>query len=258
MNPVTAISTVKEVYDLAKDAKEDYNCIIKWINRKFRKPIRILIVGESGTGKTQFLSAIRAKKEFILRSTMASYPCKFELPNGRIVEFMDTPGQQSLLTDRKRKINAINRKYYVGIINLVCYGYQALEDTDASIVFQGDVVKDSYLRENREKELKQLEEWLPNIDSNCEIKWVLTIINKADIWWEKKEEVISYYQNSKYAEKLNEIVRISQTEVIPYCSIISPFCHKPMKIIFGEKNKDELYCNLRDELCKLTNQEWPK
>ena|GEM_PF-6999557 len=48
-------------------------------NRKFRKPIRILIVGESGTGKTQFLSAIRAKKEFILRSTMASYPCKFEL-----------------------------------------------------------------------------------------------------------------------------------------------------------------------------------
>jgi|GEM_PF-4450538 len=31
MNPVTARSTVKEVYDLAKDAKEDYNCIIKWI-----------------------------------------------------------------------------------------------------------------------------------------------------------------------------------------------------------------------------------
>lgn len=99
MNPVTAISTVKEAYDLAKDAKEDYNCIIKWINRTFRKPIRILIVGESGTGKTQFLSAIRAKKDFILRSTMASYPCKFELPNGRIVEFMDTPGQQSLISN---------------------------------------------------------------------------------------------------------------------------------------------------------------
>lgn len=258
MSLLTAFTTSKEVFDMAKEVKDSYPKIIKFFNRNFRKNIRVLVVGESGTGKSQFLSTIHGKKEFVADSTMVSYSSKLELPNGRIVEFIDTPGQQSLMQDRKRRINAINRKGYDGIINLVCYGYQATEETNPSIVFQGGQIKDSYLKENREKELKQLEEWLPNIDVESNIKWVLTIVNKADVWWEQKDEVLSYYNSDKYGTKLNEILRVSTTEVIPYCSVIVPFCHRPMTLIFGEKDKYVLHCHLCDELSKLIEQEWPK
>lgn len=258
MSALTAIAASKEALDMAKDMKDDFPKIVKFFNRNFRKNIRVLVVGESGTGKSQFLSTIHGKKEFVTESTMVSYSSKLELPNGRIVEFIDTPGQQSLMSERKHSINAINRKNYVGVINLVCYGYQATEDTNPSVVFQGEQIKDSYLKENRAKELKQLEEWLPNIDAESDIKWVLTVVNKADIWWEKQDEVLSYYKSDKYWGKIKDILRVSSAEVIPYCSVITPFCHKPMKLVFGEQDKYALHCRLCDELSKLIKQEWPK
>lgn len=258
MSAAAVITASKEVFDMAKNVKDNYSEIVKFFNRHFRRKIRVLVVGESGTGKSQFLSTIQKKKKFVSNSTMVSYSSELELPNGRIVEFIDTPGQQSLLPERKHSINDINRKNYVGVINLVCYGYQATEETNPAIVFQGEQIKDSYLKENRAKELKQLEEWLPNIDAESDIKWVLTIVNKADVWWEKKDEVLSYYRSEKYWKKIKDIMRVSSAEVIPYCSVITPFCHKPMKLVFGEKDKYELHCHLCDELSKLIKQEWPK
>lgn len=258
MGVLKVLETSREAIEIVNEAPENYRKIVKMFNKYCRPTIRVLVVGESGTGKSQFLLTICKKKEFVSDSTMISYPCQLELPNGRMVEFIDTPGQQSLKPERKRSIKDIIRKKYSGIINLVCYGYQVTEETDASLVFQGDVIKESYLKENREKELKQLEEWLPEIDKDSNVKWVLTIINKADVWWEKRDEVIYYYKNTKYGEKLKELLKVSITDVLPYCSVINPFCHKPMKLIFGEKEKYTLHCHLCSELKNLTDQEWPK
>ncbi len=258
MKFLTLLETSKEAIEMVNEAPENYHKIVKLFNRYCRSTIRILVVGESGTGKSQFLSTVCKKKEFVSDSTMVSYPCLLELPNGRMVEFIDTPGQQSLEPERKRSIKDITRKKYSGIINLVCYGYQATEETETSLVFQGDVIRESYLKDNREKELKQLEEWLSEIDKDSNVQWVLTIINKADVWWEMKDDVVSYYNDTKYGAKLKELARVSKTEVLPYCSVIAPFCHKPMKLVFSEKEKYTLHCRLCSELKKLTDQEWPK
>jgi GTPase Era involved in 16S rRNA processing len=259
MDAATIISTSLQVADLVKETYVNYPCIKKWFNRKFRKPIHVLIVGESGSGKTQFLSTIQGEDNFPEKRTMFSHDSTLELPNGRRVIFCDTPGHQSMKPERDRSINDINRKKYNGIVNIVCYGYQSTEGLKESDVFQGDSIKESFLKENRERELKQIQEWLPRIDKNCQVDWVLTIINKADIWWEQKEQVVDYYaEGSSYEHELQQISRLTKAAIIPYCSLISPFMGRPRPSIFGDKIKYALHVNLCKQLGELIGIEWLK
>ena len=70
MDAATIISTSLQVADLVKETYVNYPSIKKWFNRKFRKPIHVLIVGESGSGKTQFLSTIQGEDNFPEKRTI--------------------------------------------------------------------------------------------------------------------------------------------------------------------------------------------
>ena len=70
----------------------------KW----FLRPRRIVIYGESGSGKSQFLHTHLGKQEDFdeqRTQTIEEYP--FELSDGHKVIFIDTPGNQSLGFIRK-------------------------------------------------------------------------------------------------------------------------------------------------------------
>lgn len=258
MDITSIISLSTQAIDLAVKAHEQYPSFMKFFN-SFRKPIRVLIVGESGSGKSQFLLTIQGKKEFSNDRTTLSQCCVLKLPNGRRVEFWDTPGHQTLKPERGRKLNEISRKRFDGIVNLVCYGYQSADDINPTSIYQGGEIKESFLKDNREKELKQMKEWLERIDGESGVKWVLTIINKADVWWEQNENVIKHYvEGSEYYEELKTLSKMMTISAIPYCSVISPLFGRPMTLIFGEKEKHFLHIKLCQHLSNLIGLEWHK
>ena len=253
---IFAIST--QVIDLAAKAHDQYPFFKKLFN-SCKKPIRVLIVGESGSGKSQFLLTIQGKKEFSNDRTTLSQCSMLKLPNGRRVEFWDTPGHQTLKQERGRKLNEISRKKFDGIVNLVCFGYQSTNDIDHTMIYQGGEIKESFLKDNREKELKQIKEWTDRIDGESGVKWVLTIINKADVWWEQKEKVIEYYQEgSEYHEELKTLSKMMSIDIVPYCSVISPLFGRPMTLVFGEKEKHLLHLQLCHHLSNLIGTQWHK
>lgn len=218
---------------------------------------KILVVGESGSGKTQFINVLKLVGGTVKKSTMNVTIVTVSLPNGRKVDFVDTPGQQTLQDQRQRAINDISRNKYDGIINIVCYGYQVNDSTKESDVFQvgSSNVKASYLENNRQLELKQVKEWLPRIDNIKKLEWVLTIVNKADIWYEVKDEVMAYY-NSSYHDQMVKIGQFIQTPTIPYCCVISPFFKRKMSIIMGEDEKLQMHLELYEVLGNLLHIAW--
>lgn len=229
-----------------------------YINKYFKKTIHILIVGESGSGKSQFLATIQGRKSFAHTRTRVTEKSKVVLPNGYCVRFYDTPGHQILKSERLKALNALNRRKYDGIVNIVCYGHQSVDNVEVSTIFHGDVVREDYLNANKKKELKQVEEWLERIDRDSGVKWLLTIVNKADVWFEKSDEVLSYYREGLYSQALASLQRFVKLDVIPYCSVITPFCDKPMRLVMGEKEKHALHLNFCNSISKLSEVEWPE
>ena len=253
MDTIAAIDMTIKAAEATKEFKENYSKI-KYVFNWMRPSIKVLVVGESGSGKTQFLASIRDKKEYVDDRTKVSVTRTLTLPNGRRVEFCDTPGHKSLKAERGRKINKIASGKFDGIINIVCYGYQSAENIDTSNIFKGGEIKEEFLELNREKESQQVQEWLGRIYGDSKVKWVLTIVNKADVWWKNYEDVMSHYEEgSTYNDTLQDIARISSISSLPYCSVISPLFGKPMTIVFGEKDKYALYDRFQKHLIDLIN-----
>ena len=98
--------------------------------------------------------------------------------------FVDLPGHSTSREIRKRRINEISKGKYIGIVNVVCYGYQITDAVNADKVFEAGTnnVKVGFLNDNRKLELSQIDEWVGHITLDSGIKWVLTLVNKVDLW----------------------------------------------------------------------------
>lgn len=227
--------------------------ITRWINGK-RKPVRIVVYGESGVGKTQFLNTILSNGIISDTRTMDIDRKTLNLPNGRKLVFCDTPGHKSLKPVRDTLKSKFHKKEIHGIINIVDYGYSSVPDMNPQSAFNIDTheVKDKYLEENRQRQLDQINEWQDLVNSQNGVKWFLTLVNKADIWYEKKDAVMEYYRSGEYAQALNGMERCCKVVAFPFCSLISPFCGKPMLLTMSEKDKISMHQDLFVEIQKLS------
>lgn len=222
----------------------------KYYFNYFKPALRIAVLGESGGGKSSFLSMLLGK-EYENDSTRYNKTIHITLPNGRRIVFTDCPGQKSYRQERQKIKEKILAGKYHAIINVVCYGYNETSSSKIKMFDSGTSnVKESYLSENRKRELNQLTEWIDDINIRSKLKWVLTVINKADVWAENHDDVIEYYQNGEYGKVMNQINPVCQHHILPYCSIISPFGGEPMVLRISEKNKralhESLLANLQD------------
>lgn len=231
-----------------------------WINKiKYnfnyyaRAPIRVIIFGESGVGKTQFINSLLNRPESTNRTRQIE-PSTMILSNGRKVVLFDTPGHQSLKQERYRMAELITKKKIKGIINVVNYGYNEVDTIDAVKIFteeSSSIVKDEYLKENRKREISQLDDWLRHINAKSSVQWVITVINKADIWFENQSAVLAHYEEGEYGIKLRQLSTCCHVDTYEYCSVISPFYDRPMTILIGDSKKRELRSNLEQGLINL-------
>ncbi len=215
----------------------------------------IVIYGESGAGKTQFIRSLTGDDRVVESRTQDIRRYTWIMPDYHRVELIDTPGQMSLKEIRQRLNREFTKKKIFGVINIVTNGYLINTDTQLSEVFTADnpsQVKPGFLQDNKERELKQIDEWMSNIHAENKVKWFMTVVNKADIWYSEIDNVMDYYRSGAYHDKVQGLNYCCRRVVaFAYCSIISPFGNRPMLLTMSEHKKREMTEELIRELTEL-------
>ncbi len=220
---------------------------------------KIAVYGYSGSGKSSFLHVLKygVTSPYNAGSTRHIKKVKLTLPHGRRVIFYDSPGQELSDTYRREIKKKIIKGKIDAIINVVCFGYNEIESSNLNPFDNQGNVRTSYLEEMRNRELDQLEEWHKDIDHKCRLKWLLTLVNKADIWWHKREDVNGYYENnnSNYGQKIHELSRLFSIHTIQYCSRFSRFGGKDMPMQIDDTDKWDMQSKLLQEIEYLIENE---
>lgn len=217
--------------------------VLKSLGRKQKK---VLLTGTTGVGKTLFIdSLIKDIVEAIPRSerTQAIIKTKRRDKHIRYV-LIDTPGGHSnFIFTSKKIIDLILEKRPV-VINITSYGYHEYDllkkEISKNVFLSTDknIINKKYLENHRELEYKRLLEW-KNFFQIINPSWFITVMTKADLWWNDKEECLEYYKKGKYANIFKDL-KDSQHICLPYCSIINKFYDVKPHTDFDETNKNEL------------------
>lgn len=226
-------------------------CVYLW-NYCVHKPTKVLVLGVSGSGKTQFLNSFLGIPMLEDNRTYVPENKYYIFENGRKIQFVDLPGHVIHIAARQNYIDEITKNKIKGIINVVNYGYNDAEVNNADVFKAGEnEIKSAYLKDNRKNELNQLNEWLPRIHGGSKPEWIITIVNKADIWYDKKDDVMNYYESGEYGSEFVEVKRVTNHYVFQYCSVINPFGGRPMTIVMSERAKNEMQKHLKESLLRL-------
>jgi ABC-type dipeptide/oligopeptide/nickel transport system ATPase component len=225
------------------------------ILRQLTRRKEIYLFGTSGSGKSQFINSMQNSID-IPEKTMHTKSIDIDLKNF-FIRFKDTPGHDNA-PDRKKAYQNIIKNNAEGIIHFVTYGYDERNDADKSVALDhfGNI-NEAFLASNRMQEIQRLREWSTIISEQNEakkskgsVKWILLIVNKADVWWDKKEIVEQHY--SEYVEELEKLG--IQVRLYLYCGIIRSFFKTKQSNRFGENDKTRLHDRLIKELLYLLNQ----
>jgi signal recognition particle receptor subunit beta len=219
----------------------------------FKARKKIYIFGNSGSGKSQFVQAMQ-NSITIPNRNLTTERTKLDF-KGFPMQLVDTPGHSESSQLRKSEIKNVIKGNVEGIIQFVNYGYDETPDADRNIAFdlQGNI-KAEFLNYNREQEIHRLQEWSYQVDPQA-IKWIIILINKADIWWEKRDIVKAYYNSDNYRKALAGLDASVPVITIPYCGIIRPFFKVKTSGFFGEEDKAKLHNDLINNLVNLIRQE---
>lgn len=193
------IDTAKQIYDIAKEQG--------WIDQfisLFKKRYKVLVLGSSGVGKTNLLqSLIKDMPEVIHYSsrTTGTPASAIKIKNFPFT-FIDTPGQED---HRSIRMEAIREHCGSAdlIINVVCYGYHEYARGKSEAITKEGRINQNYIRANRQREISAVQEWSGILGGNANYR-LLTVVAKADIWWDQQDAVLSHYEKGKYYESLGE------------------------------------------------------
>ena len=177
-----------------------------------KKGLRILLVGYTGSGKTTLIKNLfgvdeHQIKDLGLESTKESdeYLANIE---GQDVFVIDTPGNEGFFGQMDSAIaQYVDSAKEIGIVNVVSYGYndsKARQTGHRNKPYLNDdpndfEISEKFLQEQREKDLQHIETFLDSAAFTGTIKWVLTIVNKVELWSDHRSEMKKHYgANSEY------------------------------------------------------------
>ncbi len=255
-----ALTAISENKTIIKTTKNILPNIFTWNFQFQKKNKKIIILGSSGTGKSQFTQSLE-KKLLNVAMQEATYNTnnKEITINKEKIGFIDTIGQNNSASKIQEFIKIMEDDDFVGIINLVSNGYHHIyQNYEENLVFENNKIKKSFLEDNKNTEIEELNTWLPHL-KDSKAKWIITLVNKADIWQKDKDNVIKHYKdkNGDYGKVFENHFQTNYFQkthlVLPYISIVEPFYNK-IFCSLGETAKYKLQNNFINELIKLIKQ----
>lgn len=197
---------------------------LKNLNDKRRdKNINIAIFGTGGVGKSvlgcllsvsdekdleKISKYYRSRKSEEKSFKSESHSCALVIPPGQ-EEYKDQDWEPIYKNIEKNEVQ--------GLINIVAWGYNSpysfekvpeLEKFNTLLKNTTQILSDrqlkKYLENNREEEIKRIESLVDEI-CRAEKLWMITLIAKEDLWWNKKIDVINYYKQGKYNNFIEQI-----------------------------------------------------
>lgn len=224
--------------------------ILNWL----KPSLKIAVFGSSGSGKSSFLGSLKGAY-YNGESSRYTETVTYRLPNGRRLIFYDCPCQPSYRGERTQIKSEILKGKFHAIINVVCFGYNETDTMKIDDIFDKNwEVRAQFLEENKKIELEQLKEWIEDIYSTSKIKWLLTLINKEDLWKDNIENVISYYQNGAYHQIIVGIEKACKLHVNSYCSKMALFRGRTTRNNFSEKDKLERHRELIESISQYISK----
>jgi energy-coupling factor transporter ATP-binding protein EcfA2 len=195
----------------------------KFLNA-FRKKHTILVLGSTGTGKTNFLqSLIELTPKAIDQMNRTEFAQKHSIKiKKQPFVFVDVPGQALHSPRRIRAIRETMSRGLSGIINVVSYGYHEYRIGKAKAVTAHGIVNEAFLKKHRQVEIDALAEWTSLLGSRDTTGWLINVITKADLWWNRKDKVLQHYVSGPYFEALGEAKSLEPI-FLEYCSVFHKF-----------------------------------
>ena len=198
-----------------------------WFDRlitSLRKKHRVLILGPTGAGKTLFVNSLTeavpdaidlmSRTEFVERKHIKISKHPFV--------FVDTPGQTLHKSRRIQAIREEMNKGISGVINVVSYGYHESRAVTAKGAIVNGKIDKSFLEKQRQLEIRQLAEWTELLGGKETVDWLITVITKADLWWDHREEVRKHYESGPYYQGLRSAQALNPI-VLEYSSVFQKF-----------------------------------
>lgn len=191
---------------------------------KIRRQPRILILGETGTGKTSMVRTM--KKDLIHPIEHLDRTTEVETHHlslaKRAFVLVDPPGEKDFRIRRIEAIREAIRKGYKGIINVVAYGYHEGREDLPKVFDTNNRIREDYLAEKRQQELDMLAEWTVMLGGEDSDAFLITVVTKADLWGNEQQSVLDYYRTGPYADALGDAKHLKPI-VLPYCSVQKRF-----------------------------------
>ncbi len=190
----------KDIYDIAK--AEGWVEALKGL--LVRSP-RILVLGSTGTGKSEVLKTLSSAE---LRDpipaelrTDADYSVRVNLL-GNMVEFVDTPGDYDFSESRISAVESAIRSGYDGFINVVGFGFHEYNygggEAQSALHPDGTPSTD-WLARHQQREIEMLAEWIDLLRFAKRDPFLMTICNKADLWWQSRPKCREHYSSGDYS-----------------------------------------------------------
>lgn len=188
----------------------------------FSKKHKILLLGCSGVGKTELVKSIESINPEIIHFTSRTRDKTISgiKINKVPFEFIDIPGEENDLSIRTQAIlDHVND--LDAVINVVSYGYHEYAYGKGDALVEGNLISNEYLLQNRKREIDTIPEWSISVGGIRPYR-LITVVSKADLWWNNQKDVISHYEAGPYYAALGPAKHLNPM-VIPYCSVIKKF-----------------------------------
>jgi GTPase SAR1 family protein len=190
---------------------------------------KILIVGATGVGKTSLSKALASlTNEVIAADDRTVFPSEHKIKIGnKFLSIMDTPGQRQFGTSRRQSYRQFLEQDFCGLINVVADGYHEYDkggQVRAQAIDRNGKAAPAFLEGHRRSELEQVAEWASSLRLNLKTRWMITVVNKADLWWHERERVLFHYEQGSYKTALDTAGINPRTSVVlPFCATIHKF-----------------------------------
>jgi hypothetical protein len=214
----------------------------------FKRKPRVLVLGCTGAGKTNFLEALVAQQPGAIRKedrTRYTEAKDLLIQAGSPYRFIDTPGDTERKDDRIQAIReAMSAKGGIsGVINVVSYGYHEYDLPVAQAV-TGGVARPDFLDLHRKEEINQLSEWTDLLGDKQTVQWCVTVVTKADLWWDQKAAVLDHYRKGDYYKGLGSAKSLGP-RVVPFSSVFHRFYGEArMSGVFDKTDQDTTRADL--------------